>query len=120
MCIRVWFHFVPRRPFVSFIAQPCPGLFKRVAQAGDELGAIGMTIDRKAPFRRADKRHISARQYVIAKAALGIEKVHAARVQSPAFCRATSSSARRSARGGILSSRSIIVASDPKRAQAFL
>ncbi len=105
-----------------FVAHPGPGFFERVAQAGDQLRAIGVTIDAKPAHglgRHRGQRLIPARQNVVAKGALKVEQAHGVFARGRALARAMFSSARSSDNAGILSSRSIMLARGPKRRQAF-
>src|SRR5882672_12845840 len=111
------------RGFEARITEPSPDSLECIAQAMEELRAVGMVIHGE-PRRgitvdlRCDL--VGAANKVVAQAALNGEQVHAARCHAAASARARSSSARRSLNGGISSSRSIIVATPVNRAHAAL
>src|ERR1700692_3038258 len=111
------------RGFEACITEPRPDSLECIAQAVNELRAVGMMIHGE-PWRRitVDLRRdfVSAANEIFAHAALEGEQVHAARCHAAASARARSSSVRRSLNDGISSSRSIIVATPLKRAHAAL
>src|ERR1700737_4094868 len=111
------------RGFETPITEPRPDSLESIAQAVNELRAVGMVIHGE-PWRRitVDLRPdlLSAANEIFAHATLKGEQGHAARCHAAASARARSSSVRRSLNGGISSSRSIMVATPLKRAHAAL
>jgi len=105
------------------ISKPGPDALEGVPQTGHELRSICMVIDGKPGIAVTIQVpiYLGRRiEQIGAKSLLDIANAHAARASAipRATARAMSSSASRSVRGGMSSSRSIMVASGPKRRQA--